>query len=173
VSNVIVIAAPPFGMSRLATAAQAFWESNASEERKQRLKQNWEKLTPDMLRNMAPGEALIRTYVTSGPGYWYDPTYDCSWLWEGVEPNMEVTNHLFGVLFKDYDIAQGPGEITMPVFLALGRYDYVVPYATWDDRKGKLPNLTSALFENSGHTPQLEEATLFNQKLTDWIENDA
>ena len=33
----------------------------------------------------------------------------------------------------EYDIRQGVQRATMPVFLALGRYEFFVPYYLWDD----------------------------------------
>jgi proline iminopeptidase len=167
-SHAIVLAAPPCGMGELDSLGEEFWASDASEERKA----IFERTTAERgaeIAQLPPEQAMVATYIASAPKYWFDPTYDCSHLWEGVKPNMAVINHLFGVLFGTYDIAQGPGEITTPVFLALGRYDYVVPYTSWDNEKEKLPNLSHSLFEKSGHTPQLEEAELFDQRLIDWV----
>ena len=129
-----------------------------------------ESTPPEFVNTLPPSDAFIRTYVLNGPKYWYDPEYDCSALWAGVTPDMSLTTHLFGSLFAHYDLAQGP-ELTMPIFLGLGRYDYVVPYTLWEKRQKALPNLTSHLFEHSGHTPQFEEPTLFDQRLTAWLES--
>lgn len=170
-SHVIAIASPPCGMTKVTAASGAYWEAEASEERKRIWNRNWKELGPDALSKMPPAEAFVKMYVTNGPMYWYEPTYDASWLWEGVETNVEVFGRLMGVLFAEYDLAQGPGQITSPVFLALGRHDYVVPYSLWDDEKDKLLNvpLSYNLFERSGHTPQLEEQALFDQRLVEWI----
>jgi proline iminopeptidase len=72
-------------------------------------------------------------------------------------------------LFLPYDLAQGPEQITAPVFLGLGRYDYVVPYTLWDKEREKLPHLSFTLFEHSGHTPQLEDSIHFDRKLKEWL----
>jgi proline iminopeptidase len=169
VSHVVVIASPPVGMAEIGKASQAFWDNDASEERKRILKTNWEKAGgTETVGKLPAGQSFIKTYVTNGPKYWYEPTYDATWIWAGMDPNGKMTTHLFE-LFKNYDLRQGPEQIKAPVFLALGRYDYVVPYTTWDSQKGKLPNLSYNLFEKSGHTPQLEEAALFDQKLLAWL----
>jgi proline iminopeptidase len=169
VSHVVVIASPPVGVVELGKSSQAFWDNDASEERKQVLKTNWEKAgDTETVGKLSPGQAFIKTYVTNGPKYWYEPTYDATWIWAGMDPSAKMTTHLFD-LFKNYDLAQGPGQLKAPVFLALGRYDYVVPYTAWDGQKGKLPNLSYNLFEKSGHTPQLEEPALFDQKLLKWL----
>jgi proline iminopeptidase len=165
-----VLASPPVGMDELVPASEQFWQTDASPERKAALARSWESTPPEVVNTLPPSDAFIRTYVLNGPKYWYDPEYDCSALWAGVTPDMSLTTHLFGSLFAHYDLAQGP-ELTMPIFLGLGRYDYVVPYTLWEKRQKALPNLTSHLFEHSGHTPQFEEPTLFDQRLTAWLES--
>jgi proline iminopeptidase len=170
VRGVVVIASPPRGMTIVSKAAEAFWNQDASDTRKQILKEKWEKVGGQgALKALPPGQAFIKTYVTNGPKYWYDPHYDCSWIWAGMNPNGDVVTHLFG-LFANYDLAQSPGQITAPVFLGVGRYDYVVPHVLWDDeQKHKLAQLSFHEFARSGHTPQFEQAQDFDQALLTWI----
>jgi len=146
-----------------------FWESDASPERKMVLKENLEKIEEDELDRMSPKERVVKTYLTMTPKLFYDPRYDLSWIYEVVESNQKISNHLFQVIFKDYDIAKRPGRVETPVFLAIGRYDYLWPYFLWDDRKDILPNLSYNLFEKSGHFPMVEERELFDKKLIEWI----
>ncbi len=163
-----MIGSLPFVSSQLSEPARLFWETDASEERKRVLKQNWEGME-GAVNALPASQRFIRTYVLDGPRYWYDPKYDSTWLWEGMEVNVPVVDHLFGVLFNQYDLALGPRPITAPVFLALGRYDYAVPYTTWEKEKHKLPDLFYNLFERSGHTPQLEQAAEFDRRLLRWL----
>jgi proline iminopeptidase len=150
--------------------ADEFWESDASDERKMILEQNWEKISEDELIRMSPKERVVKTYMAMTPKLFYDPRYDLSWIYEVVESNQKIANHLFQVIFKDYDIAKGPDRVETPVFLAIGRYDYLWPYFTWDDRKDVLQNLSYNLFEKSGHFPIVEEQELFDKKLIEWME---
>jgi len=169
VIGAIVIASPPTGLAKTSVTSQEFWEKNASASRKHQLEINWEKEGGQQaVKKLPGGQAFVRTYVTNGPKYWYDQRYDCSWIWAGMDPNTSMTNQLFS-LFQNYDLEQAPGKITVPVFLALGRYDYVVPHTLWDDQKQKLPDLSFHIFERSGHTPQLEESALFDKTLLAWI----
>lgn len=169
-SHVIMIATPPYESDELNREAEKFWESDASDERKIILKRNHEKLTEDILGKVSPGKAYFLRYAANGPKNWYDPTYDCSWLFEDYDPDMDRFNRLYNEIFPEYDFTQGD-LITTPVFLAVGRYDYGNPYYLWDDYKDKLPNLSYNLFEKSGHYPQLEEQELFDKKLIEWIKS--
>jgi len=175
VSHVIAIGALPVEINELIVPSEEYWTSNASEERERCMQKNWEQLGFDALSRMPPGEAMIKSFIRDGPKYWYDPEYDASWLWDGIEFNIEMTDHVWGRMFNGYDISRQTARITAPVFFALGRHDYIVPYAIWDERRELFPHLSYHLFDKSGHTPQLEEARLFDQKLIEWIhgtEND-
>jgi len=171
-SHVIMNGTPPVWPSSLDEywkIVNEYWESHASDERKLIFKQNWENLPEDTLSSLSPGEAAMLEYATNAPKYWYNPRYDCSWLFEGVYWNEEVTDQLFGVIMPGYDVSKG-NHISIPVFLSLGQYDYVVPYYLWDDQKDKITDLSYNLFEKSGHWAMLEEQALFDSLLIDWIE---
>jgi len=66
------------------------WEADASEERKEFLARQQAELTPEVRAAMSPADLLLREYVANGPVYWYDPAYDCSWMWDEVVPDMPV-----------------------------------------------------------------------------------
>lgn len=166
-SHVIITGTTPYRST--AEVADEFWESDASDERKMILSQNWEKISEEELSRMSPKKRVVTTYLAMTPKLFYDPRYDLSWIYEVVESNQKISNHLFQVIFKDYDIAKRAGKVETPVFLAIGRYDYMWPYFLWDDRKDILHNLSYNLFEKSGHFPMVEERELFDKKLVEWI----
>ena len=79
--------------------------------------------------------------------------------------------HVWGKLFAEIDITKGLEDLKCPVFLALGRYDFIVGLpSSWDPFKSKFKNLTLRIFEESGHTPQFEEPDLFNKELLAWMD---
>jgi proline iminopeptidase len=167
-SHVIMHGTPPYVNEQFRTTVGEFWKTNASEERKRILSSNWASLPEDTLSKMSPSAAAIFEYVTNAPRYFHDPTYDPAWLLEGAYWNVKAWNHLFTVIMVDYDIAKGQ-SVDTPVFLAIGRDDYQVPYSLWDNERTKLPRLSYNLFEKSGHYPMLEEQELFDKKLLEWI----
>ncbi|HEV8366667.1 MAG TPA: alpha/beta hydrolase [Pyrinomonadaceae bacterium] len=168
-SHLILIGSPPFMITP--KESEAFWQSDASEARKLADKRNLEKITDEDLKKAPPGQAWKLLFVRNGAHYWYDPSYDSSWMLEGVAPNMNFMPHVFG-LFRDYDVSKRRPRATMPIFLALGRYDYLVPYNTWDGRKDSFPNLSYNLFEKSGHCPMFEEPALFDKQLIEWMKRN-
>jgi len=168
-SHVIVIGAPPCGMRKNLKASRQHWANNASEERKAIYKRLSETQKMEDLSDLSPGEMMIQNYINSAPFYWYESTYDCSWIWKGVKVNPKIMGKLEGVLFKTYDIAKDSNLNTIPIFVAMGKHDYMVPHFQWDSEMEKLPKSSYYLFEKSGHTPQLEEPDEFNKKLIGWI----
>jgi len=168
-THVIMHGTPPYVGEKVREESAEYWESHASDERKEIYKQKREEFEAIRSR-LSPSEANIMDYVKNGPKMWYDPNYDCSWLWEGVQIKVDILRHFFDVILHDYDFTHGD-QIKTPVFLAIGKYDYICPYYLWDDIKDKLPNLSYNLFEKSGHWPMLDEQELFDKKLIEWISN--
>ncbi|MEL6675068.1 MAG: alpha/beta hydrolase [Bacteroidota bacterium] len=146
------------------------WHESVDPERKKVMEDNLRRLTDAELAELSPGEAFNQAYVRSGPRAWYDPHFDASYLWEGVELNMDMFNYMWGGVFRRIDITQGLADFHKPVFLALGRYDYLVPPAyTWEPLRPHFKDLSMRIFEKSGHTPQLEQPELFDQELLQWL----
>jgi proline iminopeptidase len=158
-SHVIMVDMTPYWNDKALKIHKEYWETHASDERKEILKRNHEQLTDEILSKVSPGKAYWMRYVANAPMYWYDPTYDCSWLFESFDINPDRAGHCLDEELPHYVFTQGD-EITTPVFLALGQYSFIGPYYMWDDYKDKLPNLSYNLFEKSGHYPMHEEQEL-------------
>jgi proline iminopeptidase len=169
VRGVVAIGAVPRGSDEYSAEGERLWAAEASEERKAILARRLAELTPEVRATLSASEIAVRDDVAYGPTKWYDPAYDCSWLWAGVVFDMPVMERLFGELFQTYDLTQGPGKITVPVLIAHGRYDYGAPYTLWEEHRHKLPRHTYALFDQSGHYPPLEEPERFDQTLLAWV----
>ena len=131
-------------------------------------------MSDEQLAALPPDQAFIRGYIRNAARAWHDPRFDCSALWDGVRINIDMFGHVWGKLFAEIDIARGLEQFDRPVFLALGRYDFLVaPPSSWDGLKSKFKDLTVRVFERSGHTPQFEEAELFDRELLTWMQQVA
>jgi proline iminopeptidase len=49
------------------------------------------------------------------------------------------------------------GEIAVPTLITVGRVDWISPVAASEQLAAGLPNAQLAIFEKSGHSPQIEE----------------
>jgi proline iminopeptidase len=170
VSHVVMIGmAPDLGPANAAAAAR-YWDESVWPERKLALDESMRRTPDEQLAALSPGQRFIKNYVRIGPRVWYDPRFDSSPLWDGVDINMEMFNHVWGKIFRDIDITRGLSDLALPVFLALGRYDFLIaPPSAWDPLRPHFRNLTVRIFERSGHTPQYEEPQLFDAELLRWM----
>lgn len=162
VSHVIAVGTPPSGdMALLQARSAAFFEQDASEERKQILRDNMARLPPDT----PPGLAML----AQTPLRFFDARFDPSPLFAEAEVRPPFFAHLLGTLAPQWDVTVDPGSLRAPIFLALGRHDYTVPYVLWESVAATLPRATVQIFERSGHQPFFEEPELFAAALERWM----
>ena len=174
VSRVVMIGIAPDLSDESNLEAEEYWEKMATAERKAALDSNWEGVLQEEPEESYPGENFINTYVRNGPMAWYDHKFDSTPLWKGVDANMEMLGHVSGTLLAEIDITKGLEEFDRPVFLALGKYDFLVAQpSSWNRIKSKFNDLTIRVFDESRHTPQYEQAELFDSELLNWIQGSA
>ncbi len=168
VSHVVMIGISPGFCAETDRLMEQYWEEFASPERKAAMEENRRRVPDEQLAQLPPGQRFIRTYIRNGPMTWYDPLFDASPLWEGVESNDDYGR---ARAFRSVDITQGLDTFDRPVFLALGRYDFLVaPPSSWDPVRPRFRDLTVRVFEQSGHWPHYEEAAVFDAALLHWME---
>lgn len=162
VSHVILAGTPPTGdMASVAAAGRAFFEENASPERTERLRDNLARLP----ENASMGEAMY----AQTPMRFFDAGFDAAPLFAGADPRVELLKHLLGTLTPAWNVETDAESLRVPIFLAHGRHDYVVPHGLWDGIVDKLPNATLRLFEKSGHQPFFEEPSAFADSVSRWL----
>lgn len=161
--GVVAIASmPPRGSADGLESRAQFFERDAGPERLAAHASNLATRRPATVKT---SEDFIDEYVANGAEGWFDPTFDSSPLWDGVWINLEVEDHVFTPqAFGGFEV----GPLAVPVFLALGRYDYGNPYFYWDRPREQLSNLRYKLYDRSGHNPPYEQPEEFTADLVDW-----
>jgi proline iminopeptidase len=108
-----------------------------------------------------------------GAQSFYDYAYDAAYTWNDVYTNMPIIDYLWGEAFGNMNLIQSLADIHKPVFIGLGRYDYLVaPVSLWDRVDDTYENVKKMIFEHSGHNPMFEEPHYFDQTLAKWINED-
>jgi proline iminopeptidase len=162
VSHVIVVGTPPSGdMARVLAKATAFFEQDASEDRKRLLRDNLASLPPDA--------SLMQTLFAQTPMRFFDARFDAAPLFAEADRKPQLIKHIVGTLAPAWDVTAGSISLQVPIFIAHGRYDYVVPYVLWEGIAAKLPSAALQIFEQSGHQPFFEEPERFAAALTHWM----
>ncbi|MBI4278692.1 MAG: alpha/beta hydrolase [Armatimonadetes bacterium] len=70
-------------------------------------------------------------------------------------------NWAFGRNLPGYDLRPRLREIRVPVLVAVGRHDWITPVECSEELARALPNARLEIFEESGHSPHLEENAKF------------
>lgn len=162
VSHVITAGTPPKGdMAWLGGKAREFLEEDASEDRKRVLREN--------LAALPVGAPLSQAVLAQTPARFFDARLDAAPLFAEAETKPAMLDHLLGDLTRAWDVTVGAESLRVPIFLAHGRHDYVVPYILWDGVAEKIPNATRQIFERSGHQPFFEEPDRFTDAVVDWM----
>ncbi len=162
VSHVIAVGTPPFGdMGRLSAFSNRLFEQEATDERKQVLRENLANLSP----NAPAGEAMF----AQTPMRFFDPRFDARPLFADAEVRPALFAQLFGRLIQGWDVRTDAGSLRRPLLLAHGRSDYTVPAALWEGLVEALPDATLRLFDRSGHQPFFEEPEALARAVEDWM----
>lgn len=116
-------------------------------------------------------------------GYFHDPENEEGLIDANLVFNSEnnmiayFLQNLNVILHMDIwnlDFTSRLSEIEIPVLIAWGRYDGILPVELGIQAKEamNLPDEQFIIFENSAHIPQIEEPELFNTTLIGFIENN-
>lgn len=170
VSHVVMLNVAPDYSAAGHAAAERYLAESVCPERKAALAANMARLPAAM--EAAPEKAFVTYCLLTGPKSWYDWTFDAAPLWDGIETNMTMFNHVWGEVFRDIDITAGLDALDRPVFLGLGRYDYLVPPPwRWEAVRERFRDLTIRVFERSSHAPCFEEPAAFDAELLAWLDS--
>lgn len=162
---VMVATGPSHGAPLL--KREAYFESLASEERKEkhkRLQAHFIQLIESHPQGL---ENFFNLYCVSQDALgFYDLTMDSTSLWKGVRTNKLAFDHLFGNVFAEIQVEDYFQSISVPVKLILGKYDFqVAPYYTWDSIIEKFPSVKRVVIDKSGHLPFYEVPDVFQNTI--------
>lgn len=132
-------------------------------------------ITEEVLDRMFDGrlrddEDYRELYTTIAP--LYDVNYNPEKTRERMRtaPVHAVThNAAFAHSLPTYDLRDRLAEITVPVLITVGRYDWITPVEASEEIHSLLPNSELMVFENSGHSPQVEENELWVATIRDFL----
>jgi proline iminopeptidase len=162
VSHVIAVGTPPLGdMGRLSARTGAFFEQDASEDRKRVLRQN--------MSALPPGAPPTQMLLAQAPMRFFNERFDAAPLLAEAVSRPRFILHLMGTLALGWDVTVGADSLRVPILVALGRHDYVVPHVLWDGVAASLPDATLRIFDRSGHQPFFEEPAAFADAVTGWM----
>jgi proline iminopeptidase len=102
----------------------------------------------------------------------YDHVYDPARVEERVVATpyrYETHNFAFSVNQLTYDIKPLLPDITCPALVTVGRDDWITPVESSERIVSLIPGARLVVFENSGHSPQIEEAQHWRKVVRDFL----
>ncbi|HEV7678867.1 MAG TPA: alpha/beta hydrolase [Candidatus Dormibacteraeota bacterium] len=104
------------------------------------------------------------------------PLYDHDVTPEKVEARLRGTvyhhqahNWAFARNMPHYDIRDRLPSITCPTLVTVGRDDWITPVPASEEIAGLIPGAQLVVFEQSGHSPQLEEPEKFQRTVREFL----
>ncbi|TAJ48377.1 MAG: alpha/beta hydrolase [Herbiconiux sp.] len=96
------------------------------------------------------------------------PLYDFHYDPAAVEKKVQATpyryeahNYAFSKNLPNYDLKPLLPTVTVPTLITVGRTDWITPVSCSETIASLIPNSELVVFEESGHSPQIEEAELW------------
>jgi proline iminopeptidase len=124
-------------------------------------------ITEELLDKLFEGrvesdEAFREAYATIAP------LYDASTTPEKAAARVasatfrvDTHNQAFSRNIPNFDLTGRLHEIEVPTLIVVGRHDWITPVESSEELAAGIPNSELVIFENSGHSPQLEENEKF------------
>ncbi|MEO7745430.1 MAG: alpha/beta hydrolase [Actinomycetota bacterium] len=100
--------------------------------------------------------------------YEYDPVKSAAAVEAGIYRH-ESHNWCFQQNMPVYDLKPLLPTVTCPTLVTVGRTDWVTPVSQAEVIADLVPDSRLVVFEKSGHSPQTEEAELFQQVMRDFL----
>jgi len=102
----------------------------------------------------------------------YDHVYDPAVVAAKVDATTyryETHNWAFTHNIPNYDIKDQLHRITCPTLVTVGRDDWITPVACSETIASLIPGARLEIFEESGHSPQIEEAEKFQSLVRSFL----
>lgn len=132
-------------------------------------------ITPEVLDRMFEGrlvddEDYRHVYATIAP--LYDVNHDPERTRERMRTapiHAATHNQAFAHSLPNYDLRGRLAEIKVPVLITVGRHDWITPVEASEELNDLLPDSELVIFENSGHSPQVEENAGWISTIRDFL----
>jgi proline iminopeptidase len=111
--------------------------------------------------------AFERAFATIRPLYFFNKSLALASLLARADTRhrLDVRRFIIEQEYARFDCRAELPRITAPTLVAVGRHDWICPVDQAEEIHRLVPHSTLAIFERSGHSPQVEEREAFAQSL--------
>jgi proline iminopeptidase len=117
--------------------------------------------------SLADDAAFEKAFATIRPLYFFDQSLAAASLQARADTRhrLAVRRFIIEHEYSRYDCRSELGRIVAPTLVAVGRHDWICPVDQAEEIHRLVPHSTLAIFERSGHSPQVEERPAFTRHL--------
>jgi proline iminopeptidase len=110
-------------------------------------------------------------FDTIRPLYFYDPdrAAENSAVRADIRYRLAVRRFIIEHEYASYDCRAELPRIACPTLVAVGRHDWICPVDQSEEIARLVPGAELAVFEQSGHSPQIEERAAFTRRLAAFL----
>ncbi|XDD55278.1 alpha/beta fold hydrolase [Leptospira sp. WS4.C2] len=168
VSKLCMISTGPSHGSPMAEA-EVYFQREASDLRKKAHSANQIQFQKNI--ETSPEDFFIHFCVSQEAKGFYQIPFPSRMFWEGIQTNKLAFDYLFGEVFRDIDVSTYLKEVSLPVWICMGKEDFqVAPYYTWDSILTEFPKIKITVLEECSHLPFLERPEEFLTQFQNWIQ---
>ena len=121
--------------------------------------------------SLADDASFKRAFDTIRPLYFFDPSraVENNAVRADIRYRLAVRRFIIDHEYASYDCRDELPRIACPTLVAVGRHDWICPVDQSEEIARLVPGAELAVFERSGHSPQMEERAAFTRRLAAFL----
>ena len=154
-----------------ASASRAFMRRAEDNARRRATAEQWAAYRALWDGSLADDASFRRAFDTIRPLYFFDPAraVENSAARAGIRYRLAVRKFIIEHEYTTYDCRAELARIACPTLLMVGRHDWICPMDQGEEIARLVPGAELAVFEHSGHSPQIEERAAFTRRLATFL----
>jgi len=154
-----------------ASASRDFMRRAEDNARRRATAEQWAAYRTLWDGSLSDDASFRRAFDTIRPLYFFDPAraVENSAARAGIRYRLAVRKFIIEHEYATYDCRAELARIACPSLVMVGRHDWICPMDQGEEIARLVPGAELAVFEQSGHSPQIEERAAFTRRLATFL----
>ena len=154
-----------------ASASRDFMRRAEDNARRRATAEQWAAYRTLWDGSLSDDASFRRAFDTIRPLYFVDPAraVENSAARSGIRYRLAVRKFIIEHEYATYDCRAELARIACPTLVMVGRHDWICPMDQGEEIARLVPGAELAVFEQSGHSPQIEERAAFTRRLATFL----
>jgi proline iminopeptidase len=154
-----------------ASASRDFMRRAEDNARRRATAEQWAAYRALWDGSLTDDASFRRAFDTIRPLYFFDPAraVENSAARAGIRYRLAVRKFIIEHEYATYDCRAELARIACPTLVMVGRHDWICPMDQGEEIARLVPGAELAVFEHSGHSPQIEERAAFTRRLATFL----